>query len=395
MIYVTTRQKVEEKQITWMDIISGVSNVDLGTNGTPGTITHCYEELPERFKNSIYVDDMIDILEKFNETHKSLFEKDRKTLYRHFSVPKKTGGLRPIDAPCDELQNALNELRIILTEKFGVLYHTAAYAYITGRSTYQEVHKHQVNKSNWFLKTDFSGFFPSTTLEFTMKMLSMVFPLSEICKVERGYKALEKAISLAFLNGGLPQGTVVSPTLTNILSIPMDHRIFNDLAHKHMVYTRYADDIHISCVQKFDKDKMVKYIESVLKEFGAPWKIKPEKTLFGTNKACSANWLLGLCLNKDNNITVGWRRKDAFKAATSNLMMDYKHGKSWNIDDIQYYRGNLSYYMSIEKDYFKKVIERLENKYHVKLKKILKEWRSVGKVTNINNQPVGDPWINF
>ena len=92
--------------------------------------------------------------------------------------------------------------------------------------------------------------------------------------------------------------------LTNAVMIPIDHRIFNDLAHKKYVYTRYSDDIHISCVQKFDDKKMVKYIQDVLKEFGAPWKIKPEKTLFGTNKACSSNWMLGLNLNKDNIITV-------------------------------------------------------------------------------------------
>ena len=154
---------------------------------------------------------MIETLEKYNEAHKNLFDAERKTLYRHYFIPKKKGGLRPIDQPCDELQFALSELRYILEERFGVLHHTSAYAYVKGRSCYQEVHKHQANKSNWFLKTDFSGFFPSTTLEFTMKMLSMVFPLSEICKEERGFKALEKAISLAFLNGGLPQGTKVSP----------------------------------------------------------------------------------------------------------------------------------------------------------------------------------------
>ena len=292
MVYVTIRQNREEKQITWLDLINGTEEINYSTPGSPGTITRCYEELPERLKNSIYVDDMIDILEKFNESHKALFEKDRASLYRHFSIPKKKGGLRPIDAPCDELKMASSELRYILTEKFGLLYHTAAFAYVKRRSTVQEVRKHQMNESNWFLKTDFSGFFPSTTLDFTMKILKMIFPLSEVCKVERGYKALEKALSLAFLDGVLPQGNPLSPMLSNLCALPIDHKIFNDLAHRKFVYTRYADDIHISCVQKFDKDEMVKYIEDVLKEFGAPWKIKPEKTLFGTNKASSSNWML-------------------------------------------------------------------------------------------------------
>ena len=85
--------------------------------------------------------------------------------------------------------------------------------------------------------------------------------------------------------------------------IPIDHRLFNELNHHRYVYTRYADDIHISCVQKFDPNKMIGYIRKVLKEFGAPYEIKDEKTHFGNRKG--KNFLLGLMLNADNNITVG------------------------------------------------------------------------------------------
>ena len=394
MIYVTTRQAIEEKQLSWLDIINGVDIPDLGTKGTAGTITKCYEEVPGKLKDKIYVNDMIETLRKFNENHKSLFEKDRKSLYRHFNIPKKSGGLRPIDAPCEELQMALDELRYIITERFGVLYHTSAFAYIKGRSTVQEVHKHQANASNWFLKTDFSGFFPSTTLEFTMKMLEMIFPLSEICKVEEGYKELEKAISLGFLNGGLPQGTKLSPALTSIICIPMDHKIFNDLAHRRFVYTRYADDIHISCIQKFDKDKMVKYIESVLKEFGAPWKIKPEKTLFGTNKASSSNWILGLNLNKDNNITVGYRNKATFKSMTNHLIVDYINNKRWPVEDVQHYAGLLSYYKMVEKEYFETMLRRYKEKYNISVAKILKDWNSSNPVSSYRPVDMDDlPFI--
>ena len=377
MIYVTVRQKQKEKQLSWLDLIGEeeieVSN--LVTTGSAGTVTRVLDEATPELLSKINVPEMINVLIRFNESHKELFDADRKSLYRHYCIAKKSGGLRPIDQPCDELQLALEELKIILTEKFGVLYHTAAFAYITGRSTVQNNMKHIKNESNWYYKTDVSGFFPSTTLDFAMKMLKLIFPLSEICKSDEGYQALRKAVSLGYLNGGLPQGTKLSPTLTNIIAIPLDHKLFNELAHRRFVYTRYADDIHISCVQKFDPDKMTKYIQDTFKKIGAPWILKPEKTHMGSRKG--KNFMLGLCINADNNMTVGHRNKKTFKAMTCNLIMDYKHGKRWSADDIQQYSGLLSYYKMVEKEYFENLIEHFNSKFHVDLKKILKDCLSI------------------
>lgn len=377
MIYVTVRQKTREKQISWLDLIGEeeIPVSDFATEGSAGTVTRVLKEATPELLRGINVEEMINVLKRFNESHQNLFEADRKSLYRHFSIPKKTGGLRPIDAPCDELKFALAELGMILSERFGVLYHTAAFAYIENRSTVQLVRKHQVNKSNWFYKTDISGFFPSTTLEFAMKMVKIVFPLSEICKVEEGYNELKKALSLGFLNGVLPQGTPLSPKLTNIIAIPIDHRLFNELAHKRFVYTRYADDLHISCQQKFDPEKMTQYIRKVFKEFGAPWILKPEKTHYGSRKG--KNFMLGVVLNANNDISTGWRNKKLFKAMTTNLIMDYKNHKPWPADEVQQYSGLVSYYKMIEKDYFEDLIEHFNQKFNVNLKSIMKQLISI------------------
>ena len=77
-------------------------------------------------------------------------------------------------------------------------------------------------------------------------------------------------------------------------------------------------------------------------------------------------------LNKDNNITVGWEKKKFFKSATNNLIMDYKHGKSWPIEDVQHYSGLLSYYKMVEPEYFKDLIKRFNDKYNVNVAQILK-----------------------
>lgn len=372
VIYYTVKQKPASEQTTLLDLLKyDMLPKNRKYGSISGTITRTLEAPTGEMTKVTSVQQMKTILMRFNSRHEALFEKDRHTMYRHFTIPKRTGGLRKIDAPCEELQNALRELKYILSEQFDVMYHTSAFAYVKNRSITQAVEKHQKNASNWFLKTDFSGFFPSTTLDFAMKMLGMVFPLSELCKDAEGKEALRKALSLAFLDGGLPQGTVLSPSLTNMIMIPIDHALFNEFAHHKCVYTRYADDIHISAVEHFDKNKMIQIIRDTLKKFDAPYKIKDEKTHYGSRSG--KNWMLGCMLNKDNNITVGFRRKKYWKAMTSNLIMDYKHGKHWERDDVMHYQGLTSYYLMVEPEYFKEWINNFEEKYNVNWKMVVKQ----------------------
>ena len=373
MTYITTMQYRKPRQITWEDVIADKIIFNDYTNdlsNSTATITRKFDTLPAGVENKINVGGMISWLKRFNLKHVELFNKDRKSLYYSFKIPKATGGFRQIDAPCDELQDALRELVRFLTDDCGVLYHTAAFAYIKDRSIVDCLQKHQKNESNWFLKTDFSGFFPSTTLEFAMKMLGLVFPLSEICKNEEGYNELKQAVSLGFLNGGLPQGTVLSPTLTNIISIPIDYTLFNEFAHRAIVYTRYADDMHISAKERFPQAEAIKIINSTLKSFGAPWFLKKEKTHYGNRKG--KNWCLGLMINANNDITVGYRNKKYFKSALCSFILDTKNGKLWDIGDVHHLIGQISYYTMIEPEYFKGIINQQNQKWHVNVKDMFK-----------------------
>jgi len=117
---------------------------------------------------------------------------------------------------------------------------------------------------------------------------------------------------------------------------------------------------------------MKNYLRKVLKEFGAPYILKDEKTTFGRKNGSGSNWMLGVNLNQDNNMTVGWRAKKTFKAMTTNLIMDYKHGKYWAIDDVQHYNGLLSYYKMVEPDYFKDLIKHFNDKFSVNVAQITK-----------------------
>ena len=377
MYYITIRQHQKPVQLKFEDVLFGkvTANMLNSESDRTGTITRAVNEIPQDYRDKVNVPYIVNWLKQFNERNARLFEADRESLYRHYKIPKKTGGWRPIDEPCPELQNALGELASFLQNECGVLYHTAAFAYIKDRCIVDAVRKHADFKSNWFLKTDVSGFFPSTTLEFTMRMISMVFPLCLIVETEEGKEALTKAISLGFLNDGLPQGTKLSTFITTALMIPIDHKLFGEFAGRKMVYTRYADDMHISAQENFPYKKMVQLIQDTFAQFGAPYRIKPEKTHYGNVNG--SNWLLGLMCNGNHEITVGYRTKKYAKAAICNFVLDTLNGKPLDLDDVQHLSGQLSYYRMIEKDYFNKIIQRANEKWHTNVDELIKSYLKV------------------
>lgn len=377
MIYYTIKQNRKPVQLKFEDVLFGTVNIEkwTGESDRTATITRCVENIPERIQEKNDIQKKIDWLKMFNRLHEDLFQADRESLYTSFKIPKKTGGWRPIDAPKDELQKALQELVKFLQDDCELLYHTAAFAYIKDRCILDAARKHAKFNSNWFLKTDISGFFPHTTLDFAMRMLSRIYPLSEICKDAEGRAEFEKAISLGFFKGGLPQGTVLSPVLTNMVFLPLDHRLFGEFSKRAMVYTRYADDMHISAKENFPYKTMVKIITDAFEEFGAPYQIKSEKTHYGSVKG--KNWMLGLMLNANHNITVGWRRKKYFKAALCNFILDTKNGKPWDLDEVRHLQGELSYFRMVEKDYFNKVVGAANMKWHVNVDEMFKTYLTI------------------
>lgn len=379
MYYFTIKQPQKWEQIDVEEFLNGVVP-ELVSYDSTGTITYEKAYISAQRRNTINVADLIDKLRAFNSMVEPLRSVPRRSLYREFTIPKKSGGRRKIDAPNDMLKAALRALKDMFENEFQVLYHTSAYAYIKGRSVVGAMKKHQENESKWFAKYDFTNFFGSITFEFAMEMLSRIFPFCCIVEHPAGREELEKAIELGFLDGGLPQGTPLSPTLTNILMIPIDYRINKALREKHNAFccTRYADDFQISSRYTFDFREIESLICDTLKEFDAPMKIKPEKTRYGSSSG--ANWNLGLMLNRDNNLTVGHRRKKAFQAALASFIMDTENGHPWNPSEVRVLDGNRNYYRQIEGEAIDRIVAHVGNKFGVDVNVMIKNAIS-GNVT--------------
>lgn len=332
---------------------------------------------------------------------------------------------RQIDAPEPALKNALSQLKTLFEEFMCYnTYHTSAFAYIPGRCTHDLVKRLQKNRSRWILKLDFSNFFGSVTLDFTMQQLEQIYPFSTICATKRGKTALKNCLKLCFLDGHLPQGTPISPLLTNIIMIPIDYHISNILGNNasqitsfdkdnvcgtvesvealnkiinprngdvygtpdgdylftgkdwvkrmdyRLIYNRYADDMYIGSHRGFRYGPVIDEINKILDKFNAPMKLNTSKT-----KYCSTNgknWILGLMYNQDQQITVGHRRKKELQATIANFAMDYNAGQPWNIQDTRIAMGNMSYVNNIEPLYVASILEKYSAKFGIDIKETMK-----------------------
>ena len=375
MVYITVMQSPIYHQMTLEEFLfqNFQAQTILNTN-VSNTRTYAYETVSEHFTSRIDTDALIRKLVRFNDQTEALRAQERSTLYETFHIPKKSGGLRRIDAPKPELMNALRNLKTIFEEDFHALYHTSAFAYVKNRCTVDAVKRHQKNNSKWFGKLDLHDFFGSTTLDYVIKMFSMVFPFSEIVKFPNGEAEVRKALDLAFLNGGLPQGTPLSPLITNVMMIPVDYKLanaFRDFDKQRFIYTRYADDFIISSKVDFDVHRVEKLVVDTLHEFGALFTINESKTRYGSS--AGRNWNLGVMLNKDNEITVGHKKKRQFQSMLYNYITDKRKGISWPREDIQTMQGLHSYYRMVEPETIDAIVKHTNEKMETDILRLIKD----------------------
>lgn len=390
MPYITVKQNPKYYQMSLDDLIEHPVDISFYEENLnkkiTGTRTTYREEFKKEFLDKFDFLSMRDKLIEFNKRHKELFEVKNRwdDLYIHFSIPKRNGKWRKIDAPNDKLMLALRELKSIFENDFNVLYHTSAYAYVPGRAAKDVAEYHRKHKGKWFLKLDFSDFFGSMKQDFVYKMIFQIFPFSEVVKLPEGEEALRKSLDLCFLNGSLPQGTPMSPMLTNIVMIPIDLRISNDLRKREemdyrekdgqrntFTYTRYSDDIQISSSRDFNYGNLIKHIKKVLRDFDAPVQLNLDKTKYGNYNG--RNWILGVMLNNKNEITVGTERKQRVRAALSNYILDNINGKERTLNDVQKLNGEISYIHSIEPKWRDMIYKKYNEKYGINVEEMFKK----------------------
>lgn len=303
-------------------------------------------------------------------------------VYKSFSIPKASGGMRQIDAPAEELvefqrtiERNLKYFKAFTADdvtEVEVKPHNAAYAYVKNRDTTRALEQHQKNKSKWFLKMDIKNFFPSFTLETINELRQYVYPWCYIPQQD-----WDTMMNLLTLNGKLPQGSPASPYVTNILFKYYDYQISQMLTEffkdkDKYVYTRYADDLLISMKKKLSDVELQELKQNVTNCISKHFTIKEEKTRYGSSHG--SNWNLGLMLNKDNKITLGYKQKRVINAMVNNLFkavaqqaVPRESEVLLNKDNIL---GNVSYLKKVEPGYAQYMIEKYERKYNLRFKDV-------------------------
>ncbi len=259
--------------------------------------------------------------------------KDR---YVEFSVKKKTGGVRKINAPVVGLKSILRALNLVLQCIYEP--HQAANGFICDKSIVDNAKAHVGSK--YVYNLDLKDFFHS----FDRKMVRYGFYCAPFNLND------EKREPLAFLLACLcthtleidgetklvlPQGSPTSPTITNVLCKKLDKRLTGFAKRFGAKYTRYADDITFSSqLNVFKNEEFLNELTRII-ETDQLLKINPSKTRM--QNAYNQQEVTGLIVNEKVNVRqrylkqirmwIYYWEKYGYEKAQSIFLRDYKAEK--------------------------------------------------------------------
>jgi hypothetical protein len=171
--------------------------------------------------------------------------------YIRFTVPKKSGGVRELCAPHEDMAAAQEwVLRNILDK---VPLHDAAHGFVAGRSTVTNAAPHV--KTGVVINADLTDFFPTINVNRVIGVFRQLgyspaasTVLALLCTEAPRRKVTYAGKPLFVASGprALPQGACTSPALSNLVARRMDSRLTGIAIRLGFRYTRYADDLTFS-----------------------------------------------------------------------------------------------------------------------------------------------------
>ena len=162
------------------------------------------------------------------------FGKDRNQLYHKFAIPKKSGGYREIEAPCDELKSIQRWIKDEIVDRFVVSQFATGF-----RQRYSIVENAQrhVGK-DLVINMDLKEFFPSVQYSEVFRMFCYAGYRRDVAHL------LTKLCTNS--DNRLPQGSPASPSISNHVLLKLDKRLGKFAESIEATYSRYADDITFS-----------------------------------------------------------------------------------------------------------------------------------------------------
>ncbi|HGS5086056.1 TPA: reverse transcriptase family protein [Vibrio parahaemolyticus] len=207
------------------------------------------------------------------------------TPYRFHRIRKKSGGHRFLTVPNTELkvvQTWIN--KEILASQAP---HFRCYSYHSKSSIFKCAEEHCSSK--WLIKIDIENFFDSISEVMVYKVFRklgykplLAFELGRICTYQPTHLRIRNTLKWRSFNtnsaeypykrkgisffGRLPQGAPTSPMLSNLVFQEIDEELHSYASENGLVYTRYADDLTFSTIdRRFSRERAIKFVRHVKK----------------------------------------------------------------------------------------------------------------------------------
>lgn len=274
----------------------------------------------------------------------------RDKFYRTYTIKKRSGGERLIEAPYPSLKMVQRWILDNILMPTAII-HPSSVGFTRGKTIVNNAIPHL--GADVLLKMDIKDFFPSITEESVVQYFGAL-----------GYDT-SLSRTLAYLcckDGRLPQGAPTSPLLSNAIYRKMDMDLARLAYQEDLRYTRYADDLTFSGSRI--PIPMIRSITSTVKSYNL--RVNQEKTR-RSGKA-SRKIITGVSISS-GSITIPRERKRGIRQRvhyilTYGLYNHLKHIQSRDL--LAGYRllGELAYWHSVEPEN-QYVIEKMETLKHL------------------------------
>lgn len=203
-------------------------------------LTKTDDELRSCFKELISFEDVAKLLEVPQHVLWITLVKNKPYNYQEVSIPKKNGGSRTVYISSSSLFILQKKLKYILELMYN--HHSTSHGFIKEKSILTNATRHVGKK--YVMNVDLKDFFPTIRYERIVNMFVKVFK----CNLNVAH-ALANIVT--HHEGFLPQGSPISPLISNIIARSMDDQILKLCKEvKEIQYTRYADDLTFSTNRK-------------------------------------------------------------------------------------------------------------------------------------------------
>lgn len=271
--------------------------------------------------------------------------------YRHYQIPKRTGGMRDIYHPTPLLKSAQRWLCSTIFSNLPV--HDAVNSYRAGHNIRSHAELHV--KSNYLLRIDFKDFFPSIDKSWVTEFLHESAKKGHMELEDDAIRTVARLVcrhSQEDRSMALSIGAPSSPAISNAILFDLDLAISEASNHFNCNYTRYADDLYFSCAEANILNGLEVIVRDLVNEVTPRLKVNENKTLHTSRKRRRV--VTGITLTPTRSISIGRERKRAIRTQ----VYLYKNGQL-SAEETSRLAGLIAFANDVEPVF----IESLKRKY--------------------------------